>query len=197
MPSITDRERPRSSRSRRVSSEAIGYLADPYGNAFCSGTLIESADVVVTAQHCTTGSSTDSILFGLEVREPRRPHPGGRHRGAPLARRRPALPRQRRRQPGPQAEPLAISARALSGAQLGSQVEAAGYGETHDGSTGRYFAALTLADMNDEFYMVDGQGQRGICFGDSGGPLLVDLGGYAVVAGVESYGDPSCVARTT
>lgn len=43
---------------------------------------------------------------------------------------------------------------------------------------------------------IDGQGQRGVCFGDSGGPLLVLADdGTVRVAGVLSNGDETCVGR--
>jgi hypothetical protein len=172
---------------------AIGFLADPWGNPFCSGTLIDR-DVVVTAQHCTEGSSASSIRFGLgSPLQPRAllevaqvvEHPTAD--AALLFLRDDAVSRV------PEAQPLPFLRTALSASQMGTRVEAAGYGETHDGSAGRHFVSLVLARIDAEYYVVDGQGQRGICFGDSGGPLLVNVGGHVVVAGVESHGDASCV----
>ena len=172
---------------------AIGYLSDPYGNPFCSGTLIDR-DVVVTAEHCTTGSSANSIRFGVGTPEQPdaifqvqsiREHSS--RDVALLFLTEDAVNRV------PRLEPLPFLRQALPHSLVGSRVEAAGYGQTHDNSTGRYFAALTLTGIDDTFYTVDGGGQRGICFGDSGGPLLVTVSGNTVVAGVESNGDSSCV----
>jgi len=172
---------------------AIGYLSDPYGNPFCSGTLIDR-DVVVTAEHCTTGSNANSIRFGVGTPEQPdaifqvqsiREHSS--RDVALLFLTEDAVSRV------PRIEPLPFLRQALPNSMIGSRVEAAGYGQTHDNSTGRYFAALTLSAIDDTFYTVDGGGQRGICFGDSGGPLLVSVSGNTVVAGVESNGDSSCV----
>ncbi len=172
---------------------AIGYLAGPGGTPFCSGTLIDR-DVVVTAQHCTDGSSASEIRFGVghpsdpdgffavqSIREHQSRDVALLFLSEDAVSRVPAI------------EPLPFLREALGSQRIGGRVEAAGYGETHDGSDGRYFAALELIDIDDEFYTVDGNGQRGICFGDSGGPLRVDDGGYTLVAGVESNGDSTCV----
>ena len=172
---------------------AIGFLADPYGNPFCSGTLIDR-DVVVTAQHCTEGSSASTIRFGVGKPE----QPDGffevqairEHQGRDVALLFLAADAVSR---VPQIEPLPFLRQALPQSMIGQRVEASGFGQTHDNSTGRFFAALTLIGMDSEYYTVDGGGQQGICFGDSGGPLLVSLGGETVVAGVESHGDSSCV----
>ena len=172
---------------------AIGYLADPYGNQFCSGTLIDR-DVVVTAQHCTEGSSPSSIRFGVGKPE----QPDGffevqavrEHQSRDVALlflAEDAVSRV------PQIEPLPFLRQGLPQSMVGHRVEASGYGQTHDNSTGRFFAALTLIGMDSDYYTVDGRGQQGICFGDSGGPLLVSFGGDTIVAGVESHGDSSCV----
>lgn len=46
----------------------------------------------------------------------------------------------------------------------------------------------TLADLDDILYTVDGNGPAANgCFGDSGGPLLVDVGGTDTVIGVASF----------
>ena len=165
---------------------AVGYLADRNGDPFCSATLVDR-DMVVTAGHCANNRST---YFGVGHPD----DPQGLflvdhtdvHRTldaavmflvddavTSLA----------------NLEPLPLLRSALPNSKVGTQVEAAGYGMTHDGSTGRYFAALTLEDIDSEYYIVNGHGERGICYGDSGGPLLVELDGFTVVAGVESWGE--------
>ncbi|MEL6177933.1 MAG: trypsin-like serine protease, partial [Myxococcota bacterium] len=46
------------------------------------------------------------------------------------------------------------------------------------------------------FITIDGEGERGVCFGDSGGPLMVIASdGTVRIAGVLSGGDGSCVGR--
>lgn len=169
---------------------AVGYLADRNGDPFCSATLVDR-DMVVSAGHC---ANSRRMYFG--VGHPDSPqgffevdhtdiHPTldaavmflVDDAVTTLA----------------ELEPLPLLRSALSESKVGSTVEAAGYGMTHDGSTGRYFAALELYDIDSEYYIVNGYGERGICYGDSGGPLLVELDGFTVVAGVESWGDWTCV----
>ena len=187
------------SRSPRVVSltageqMAIGFLSDPYGNPFCSGTLIDR-DVVVTAEHCTVGSSPSTIRFGVGTPESpdalfqvQRIAEHSSRDVALLFLSEDAVARV------PAIEPVPFLRQALPQSYVGQRVEASGYGQTHDNSTGRYFASLTLIEIDDVNYTVDGQGQQGICFGDSGGPLLVSIGGHTVVAGVESNGDSTCV----
>ena len=172
---------------------AIGFLADPSGMEFCTGTLIDR-DVVVTASHCTEGETATQIRFG--VGNPQQPTALLRvakvveHSSldaALLFLRDDAVSRV------PGLEPLPFIRQALSREMVGGNVEAAGYGDTHDGSRGLFFVALTLTGIGEKEYDVDGHGQRGICFGDSGGPLLVSVHGDTLVAGVESWGDESCM----
>lgn len=97
------------------------------------------------------------------------------------------------------AEPIPIAVDPLTG-YLSQMAETAGFGETHTGTSGdRLFALETIDDVGGEdpaFLTVNGMGQRGVCFGDSGGPVLViDGSGAARVAGALSWGDPSCVDR--
>jgi hypothetical protein len=43
---------------------------------------------------------------------------------------------------------------------------------------------------------IDGEGRHGVCFGDSGGPVMViDSGGVTSVAGNLSWGDPDCLGK--
>ena len=172
---------------------AIGFLAGPEGDEFCTATLIDR-DLVVTASHCTEESGPRDIRFGIG--NPEDPiallavakiseHPD--MDAALLFLTDDAVSSVS------QIEPLPSLRSALPSSMIGQRVEAAGYGETHDGSRGLFFAALTLKEVDSTDYIVDGGGQQGICYGDSGGPLLVSLEGNTVVAAVESWGDESCV----
>ncbi len=80
---------------------------------------------------------------------------------------------------------------------IGRTAEAAGYGQQEDGSSGeREFTAEPIVEVSNPFVTIDGEGRRGVCFGDSGGPLMVVADdGTVRVAGVLSYGDGSCVGR--
>ena len=172
---------------------AIGYLTDDSGDEYCTGTLIDR-DVVITASHCTEGSSAGDVRFGIG--HPERPDAvipvqkivEHTQLDAALL----FLSKDAVREV-PALEPLPFLREQLPQSMIGQQVEAAGFGETDDSSRGLYFAALTLVSIGESEYTVDGKGQQGICFGDSGGPLLVSLGGDTIVAGVESWGDESCV----
>ncbi|MCA9562016.1 MAG: trypsin-like serine protease [Myxococcales bacterium] len=62
------------------------------------------------------------------------------------------------------------------------------------GRTGRWFATVYIENVESENIQVDGRGEQGICFGDSGGPIIdLDAAGAPVILGVESHGDASCV----
>jgi len=93
--------------------------------------------------------------------------------------------------------PIRVNAAPLSTELEGIQIEVAGYGETFDPSRdGRWFAALELELIGPEYVTVNGRGVRGLCFGDSGGPLLSTLSnGLPVLLAVESRGEASCVGR--
>lgn len=80
------------------------------------------------------------------------------------------------------------------GPLVGRTAEAAGYGQTETGSSGdRRFTAEPVVSVAGEFISIDGMGRRGVCFGDSGGPLMIREGGAVYVLGALSNGDPSCV----
>ncbi|AKF09778.1 S1 family peptidase [Sandaracinus amylolyticus] len=92
--------------------------------------------------------------------------------------------------------PIRIATFALGGL-VGTTAEAAGYGEREDGNAGaRRFTSEPIVQVRGEFTTIDGMGERGVCFGDSGGPLMVVAEDSSVrVIGALSYGDPDCVGR--
>lgn len=185
---------------------AIGWLYDPADPAtpFCTGTLV-APRVVVTASHCTRSLGPESLGFGIGT-DPDAPvalfplaqvseFPDPEIDAALLFLAGDAV------QQVPEVEPLPVNRTPLDGADgdaiVGRQVEVAGYGETGDISRrGRYFASVTLAEIDPEFVIVDGKGLQGLCFGDSGGPVItMNAAGAPVVLGVEHGGDDSCVGR--
>lgn len=77
---------------------------------------------------------------------------------------------------------------------VGTTAEASGYGQREDGESGaRRFSAEPIVAVRGDFTTIDGAGVRGVCFGDSGGPLMVARDGSVRVIGALSYGDESCV----
>jgi hypothetical protein len=99
--------------------------------------------------------------------------------------------------------PIPIVTESLDGL-VGHRAETSGYGETENRTSGNRLFALERIDAvgptDDEngigLLRVDGQGARGVCFGDSGGPvLIVDSAGAVRVAGALSFGDQSCVDK--
>lgn len=179
---------------------AIGWLHDPLAPeaAFCTGTLIEPR-VVVTARHCTAGVDSSSIGFGIGLL-PSAPEATwavesvAEHPDEDVA----LLVLERAATADvPAVQPLPFNRRPLTAQDTGGEVEAAGYGDTLDPTrTGRYFAVLLFAGVDESYVLVDGRQQEGLCFGDSGGPVFdVDPSGAPVVLGVEHGGEESCVGR--
>ncbi len=97
----------------------------------------------------------------------------------------------------PQIEPIPLLTEDMDNSWIGRTVEAAGYGQQETGASNeREFTAEPLVSLRRELMTIDGQGRRGVCFGDSGGPAMVIANdGTVRIAGVLSYGDPSCVGR--
>lgn len=179
---------------------AIGWLHQPGnpGGNFCTGTLI-SPRVVATASHCTEGKRASGISFGVGLRpansratfQVAQIHEHPNVDAALLILQEDVTSRV------PEIVPIVANTASIPNSQLGNTVEASGYGETYDNSRdGRWFAALELESIGNSYVVVNGNGQRGICFGDSGGPLLSTLSGSApVLLAVESNGDASCLGR--
>lgn len=172
---------------------AIGWLfwnGNPRGN-FCSATLV-APRVVATARHCLEDIGSASYVgfgVGLYPSNPRATfraasiylHPSVD--AAVLVLTEDATARV------PEIQAIPVN-RVAPTSLRGKQVDGAGYGQTHDNSTGRYFAAVWLEYVGGSYLQIDGRGDQGMCFGDSGGPLL---GPGPVLLGVESAGDQTCV----
>ena len=178
---------------------AIGYLhpADAPTSPFCTGTLI-APSVVITAAHCTREADADSLGFALGMLPEDPSHIFGvgaiyNHPTADVA----ALLLVEDTTLIPGLAPIAFNRQRIDESWVDRAVEVAGYGDTFElDDYGRWFAALRLSEVRDSHVVVDGDGMRGLCGGDSGAPSIVQRpDGEAVVIGVESGGDPSCVDR--
>jgi hypothetical protein len=94
-------------------------------------------------------------------------------------------------------QPIPLLEEDLDGDWIGVKAEAAGYGQQEDGGYGqREFTAEPIVDLDGHELTIDGEGRRGVCFGDSGGPVMVvDSEGTVGVAGALSWGDPDCLGQ--
>lgn len=158
----------------------------------CSGTFI-TEEWVLTADHCGL-STSDEFCIGPQASNPSicfdlvevHSHPQGDMTlvrvGAPASSRLPGV------------QPIPIFMDALEDFE-GETAEAAGYGQQEDGGYGeREFTAEPIEDVSGDTLTINGEGRHGVCFGDSGGPVMVIAAdGSARVAGALSNGDGNCV----
>lgn len=182
---------------------AIGWLhtaGDPT-NAFCTATLI-SPLVVATAEHCTRDRNAVDMAFGIGslpseplatfqvVNKAERDDVDAallilaEDAVARVPELRPILPNRTNLDDPDESERL-----------IGREVQVAGYGDTRSPDlVGRFFATVELKEIQDDFVVVDGRGIQGLCFGDSGGPVItLNQRRAPVMLGVEHGGDDSCL----
>ena len=175
----------------------VALSQNPNGGSNCSGTLI-SEDVVLTAKHCTQGWNASNIfvLFGQDDDNPVlaiQTEQKRQHQNRDLA----LLRLTEKPADSIDVEPIPIVLNNLSSLDIGITAEQAGYGRTETGySDGRFFVAEELYgfENGDQNLVVNGYGEKGVCFGDSGGPSMrIGTAGETRVMGALSWGDGSCV----
>lgn len=161
----------------------------------CSGLLIDYT-WVLTATHCTLNTS-NRYCIGNQPANPnicfniRRviDNPNGDMTLVELTR--------DARDLAPTVQPVPILHENMDSTWLNRTAEASGYGQQEDGSYGeREFTAEPIVRLQGDTLTIDGQGQHGVCFGDSGGPVFVIASdGTVRVAGDLSNGDGNCVGQ--
>jgi MYXO-CTERM domain-containing protein len=167
---------------------------------FCTGTVI-SPHVILTAAHCIEGAPPTGIFFGNDSNNPGSgtiidvveaiAHPQyGQDHDLGVVQIAEASP----------AAPVPLNTTPLSAAMAGEDVRVVGFGLSVDNENsneaGVKLQGLTTFDSleADWFYVTPQNNQSG-CFGDSGGPNFMVIGGNEVLAGITSFGtEQSCLA---
>ncbi len=86
---------------------------------------------------------------------------------------------------------------ALDAGTVGSQVTIVGFGSDDDGARGRKREGTSDVVSVDALVFSTTPAPSNTCVGDSGGPVLVDVAGELMLAGVTSFGDTACVQSAT
>jgi hypothetical protein len=167
-------------------------LENEAGEIICTATLIDTR-VVLTAAHCAApqiwlrAGAGPTAVRASEAR--RFTHPTRDVMLIELS----ATPTF----PAASQSPLALFTGALGPDWVGRQVTLAGFGATETGSSGTLHAVEEpVVAVDADTITVDGQGTRGACGGDSGGPLILPRGDgltQGEILGVLSHGSTSCV----
>jgi hypothetical protein len=172
---------------------AVGAFVDESGRPFCTGALIRP-HIVLSAAHCGVNVG-DRFVIGPDAASPaafafvaavaRDARWSGTAYDHLLVR----LDRDLEVAP----LPLASAAPAA-----GTIAQGVGYGmvdpEVSD-NTKRWWTAEPISAVSDRWIAIDGEGQRGLCLGDSGGPLIVPTEIGPAIIGTVSQGDATCTGE--
>ena len=173
----------------------VGVTDTSSTGAFCSGSLITDT-VVLTALHCTVGVPPAQlvVLFGPDDLNPILSLSPVEKRetddNTDLA----ILRLDHAPANDIDVRPIPITLDAPATGDIGTLVENAGFGETEGTNHGRFFVTERFDGFDAQFIQVNGEGSRGVCFGDSGGPIMhVGPEGDVRVLGALSFGDAACM----
>jgi len=148
----------------------------------CSGSLI-APNVVLSAAHCLPsdyvgfGMSTETVFATRRVSQQfaAREYDAGIYAGSDIA-----------------LLLLAFNVRPLGDEDVGAPVRLVGYGQSESSGYGtRRYVNLDLQDVSSLFVTTGNEGETA-CYGDSGGPMFMEIDGEEQVIGVASFVISGC-----
>lgn len=173
---------------------AVVSIADRNGASFCTGTLI-AGRYVLTAKHCTVDSSASQIWVQLSVDGSQIVWRSAvsqlwEHDSGDLS----VLQLSEDAVAATGASPIVPNSTGIDSAWVDQRVEVGGFGaiDLQGRQDGRFFVAEPIADVARTMLTINGEGYHGVCFGDSGGPVMAVVDNQLRVLGALSNGDASC-----
>jgi len=174
----------------------------------CTGTLV-APHVVVTAAHCFDQKPNPSqirITLGKDSANPDKAYDVQSYAVNPKYVRTAADPAPHDNavivlkgsvlDTFPDIQPFAMRSELLKNV-VSEHVQLAGFGGTQDNDDNslRYWAEEPIVALDDASFTVDGEGEHGMCFGDSGGPAFLQGQSGIEIIGTLSWGSETCLDK--